>query len=560
MKSNQHIHYRDNVTRYFFDTEFMEDGKTVELLSIGIVSDDGREYYAANREADQSKANDWVKQNVLPHLPADGSAWWKTREEIRDEIVKFVRAGVKQPEFWAYYCVAPETRVLTADLRWVPIGSLHVGAALMGFDEHAPPGKGRSSRPRQWRRTSVETFEVIQSPCYDLTFDDGTKVRCSADHRWLVSDGTSGSRWQPTVKLRSGTTHVVKPLDVWSPDDSRGGGYLAAAFDGEGHITQTSLADKPRGVYRFRLGFAQMNNAMLAEVQRVLHERGYTTSVSGNKKTGVRHVTIGNRHDVFRFLGSVRPLRLLSKFNPDCVGALTLRTVRLVEKVDAGVRDVVSIKTDAGTYIAEGLASHNCSYDWLVFCQLFGCMSNLPDDYPQLCMDLKQLSVALGSPRHPPQISTEHHALADARWARDLFIFLQTVKASSVRYRDLPLDEIPTVLDDMTLREFQRLNPWGANTYSTEFEADPAPHKQYRHDVGHLFKTVGKLSELAFEMDHDPKLAAAYRAEDCKRLADLVIFAMHMASTHPSGPIDLASAIQERVAQTVERMTVKNRG
>jgi hypothetical protein len=29
--------------RYWLDTEFIEDGKTIDLISIGIVAEDGRE-------------------------------------------------------------------------------------------------------------------------------------------------------------------------------------------------------------------------------------------------------------------------------------------------------------------------------------------------------------------------------------------------------------------------------------------------------------------------------------------------------------------------------------
>lgn len=54
--------------RYFIDTEFLEDGKTIDLLSIGIAAEDGREYYAQSIHANLSRANDWVARNVLPHL------------------------------------------------------------------------------------------------------------------------------------------------------------------------------------------------------------------------------------------------------------------------------------------------------------------------------------------------------------------------------------------------------------------------------------------------------------------------------------------------------------
>jgi hypothetical protein len=57
--------------RYFYDCEFLEDGRTIELISIGIVADDGREYYAVNSEApmERIRANDWLMRNVVDSLP-----------------------------------------------------------------------------------------------------------------------------------------------------------------------------------------------------------------------------------------------------------------------------------------------------------------------------------------------------------------------------------------------------------------------------------------------------------------------------------------------------------
>jgi hypothetical protein len=57
-----------NPTRYFIDTKFIEDGKTIELISIGIVSSDGREFYAENSDCNLSNACEWVRDNVLPQL------------------------------------------------------------------------------------------------------------------------------------------------------------------------------------------------------------------------------------------------------------------------------------------------------------------------------------------------------------------------------------------------------------------------------------------------------------------------------------------------------------
>ena len=55
--------------RFFYDSEFIEDGRTIELISIGVVAEDGREYYAVSSEFDPSRAGDWVRGNAVigPH-------------------------------------------------------------------------------------------------------------------------------------------------------------------------------------------------------------------------------------------------------------------------------------------------------------------------------------------------------------------------------------------------------------------------------------------------------------------------------------------------------------
>jgi len=63
-------------------------------------------------------------------------------------------------------------------------------------------------------------------------------------------------------------------------------------------------------------------------------------------------------------------------------------------------------------------------YDWVVFCQLFGRMIDLPKDYPMYCRDIKQMCADVGNPKLPKQIDTEHHALADAKWIKAMYELL----------------------------------------------------------------------------------------------------------------------------------------
>lgn len=88
---------------YYLDTEFDEDGKTIELISIAIVCEDGRQLHAVSSEFDPTRCNDWVKANVLPHLPdSTPECRWRTRQEIRDAVRTFV-GDDPSPVFWAYY-------------------------------------------------------------------------------------------------------------------------------------------------------------------------------------------------------------------------------------------------------------------------------------------------------------------------------------------------------------------------------------------------------------------------------------------------------------------------
>jgi 3' exoribonuclease, RNase T-like len=75
--------------RYFYDTEFIDNGRTIELISIGVVADDGREYYAVSTEFDPDQAGLWVRSHVLPKLPPPSSLQWRSRAQIRSDLEDF---------------------------------------------------------------------------------------------------------------------------------------------------------------------------------------------------------------------------------------------------------------------------------------------------------------------------------------------------------------------------------------------------------------------------------------------------------------------------------------
>lgn len=109
--------------KYFYDTEFNEDSKTIDLISIGIVAEDGREFYAVSNEFDTRRVakNLWLLENVMTSIdhrvlvrtPAfeghpvevdleviDKSAM--SRADIAQGIMDFIGTD-DHAELWAWY-------------------------------------------------------------------------------------------------------------------------------------------------------------------------------------------------------------------------------------------------------------------------------------------------------------------------------------------------------------------------------------------------------------------------------------------------------------------------
>ncbi|MER7005716.1 polyadenylate-specific 3'-exoribonuclease AS [Dactylosporangium sp. NPDC000555] len=94
--------------RYFYDCEFIEDGRLIDLVSIGVVDERGREYYAVSTEFDGSRAVPWVRRNVLDKLPSPADKAWRSRERIRAELLDFLTEPLRggeadELELWAWY-------------------------------------------------------------------------------------------------------------------------------------------------------------------------------------------------------------------------------------------------------------------------------------------------------------------------------------------------------------------------------------------------------------------------------------------------------------------------
>ena len=131
--------------KYFLDQEFIEGfhkplfGKKrhfIDLISIGIVCEDGREYYAISNEFRTKDADDWVKSNVITKLESKSTfraglltptmrlsgPIWKSNEQIKYDLLTFF--GCYQDHLFWRAIPGAEIYGYYSDYDWVLFCSL----------------------------------------------------------------------------------------------------------------------------------------------------------------------------------------------------------------------------------------------------------------------------------------------------------------------------------------------------------------------------------------------------------------------------------------------------
>lgn len=263
------------------------------------------------------------------------------------------------------FCCQIGTKVLTADLRWVSAEKLSVGDKLISFDE-TPDGSFKH-RYRRFRWGTVLSTGVEPHPCYEIVLADGTSLVCTGEHQWLMRTSRYGNeatlRWIKTNQLwdhlkhhsRTAPLEMPRFVPVAEEDRTFEGGFLSAAFDAEGSILRK----------KWNISFAQNENALLDRVEEILQGKGmvfgkyYCYATPRN----ICHVMFkGGREETLRFLMRFRPPRLIQNWLSHDISASTIyksQSVPIVDVKKIGVREVVTLQTDVGTYIAEGFGAHN---------------------------------------------------------------------------------------------------------------------------------------------------------------------------------------------------------
>lgn len=266
-------------------------------------------------------------------------------------------------------CLDPKTLVLTADLKWIPLRSVKVGQELVATDEHTSAGKGLGTR--RMRTAVVEHVWSSTRQAYKIAFADGRSVVCSAEHRWLSRKSNVQPQWRSIAgssKSKNGLSglrvgdEIRSVCGTWGKstlDDAWFGGVV----DGEGSLDfmRRSGAD---------LSVSQRANKVWEKMVKHCDARGYkycVVSDDGPRKTKlgrdpVHAISISNLPDLMRLVGLSRPERFIDsqfwvgKRLPD--GGWK----KIVSIEPVGEMGLMDLQTTTGTFIADGLVSHNSTY------------------------------------------------------------------------------------------------------------------------------------------------------------------------------------------------------
>ena len=187
--------------RYFIDPEFNARGNAypVDLISIAIVAEDGRELICRNASFNPDTATPFVRDHVLPHLPARemhatysiNRRDYERPKAIRERIKAFVGDDAS-PEFWGYYCAFDYV----------------ILSQLMGGMDAWPAGWPYYMRDlRQW---------LDEHGYSDVCQADDAAHDALSDARWIASAhqafvlGTSTTSWGGPLNRVAITTIVPK--------------------------------------------------------------------------------------------------------------------------------------------------------------------------------------------------------------------------------------------------------------------------------------------------------------------------------------------------------------
>ena len=150
----------------FLDTEFTRLARP-DLISMGLVTEDGREFYAERTDYIETQCSDFVRETVQPllgHVPGAACSQPELTDRVRE---------------WFRHLPEPATVVFDSEKDW-----LLLAVAMLGRPHSKPPG---DFAKRLYLDSSIITQRVFEQ-AHNLTYtQDWPMHHALADARALMA-------------------------------------------------------------------------------------------------------------------------------------------------------------------------------------------------------------------------------------------------------------------------------------------------------------------------------------------------------------------------------------
>lgn len=277
-----------------------------------------------------------------------GQIWYAT--QTLKSLVQMTGRGMRSEDDLCE-CVSPETRILTRDLLWIPAGDLKKGDAIMGFSE-------TTSRqvPRRWEDAIVEATGIKIRPRMEIMLRSGKTLIATPSHKWVSKWGQArDDKWVRTDQLRPGH-HLNLYVDPWEQINTRDVGWLEGFCDGEGCLV---LRQGDRNPTVTGIMISQNPGPVMDKAEVIAASMGFSTKRFIHPSKECQQLKIqGGFAEHLRFLGQVRPIRLLNKFQVRS-RFQSEHYDEVIKVRDIGEGPIVTLQSSSGTYVAEGYGAHN---------------------------------------------------------------------------------------------------------------------------------------------------------------------------------------------------------
>ncbi|MFA6385949.1 MAG: hypothetical protein WCW29_04360 [Candidatus Paceibacterota bacterium] len=259
------------------------------------------------------------------------------------------------------FCLSPDTKILTADLRWVELDDIKKGEEIIAVDEKVLGGPGSS---RKMRTAIVENKWDVYEPAFRLKLDNGQELVATAPHRFLCkARGAVHTQWRTVKDIYIGDDIRFISLP-WEKSATHDDGWFSGILDGEGSFRYKNHTGAEICACQ------RTDGEVWQRIKKYLIDRNYTfkeeidfRKAGEGSKLGdapVGKAVINRMDELFHIIGVARPSRFIGihwwegKKLPCNHGWARVMSIEIL-----GTQRMIDLQTSTKTFIANGFVSHN---------------------------------------------------------------------------------------------------------------------------------------------------------------------------------------------------------